>query len=135
MLPPRVLNRTERKIATPRVPPICRKKVAELVATPISVGGTELCTISRIGCRQLPRPRPSTSIDRLTQIIGVSAPQRDSRNSPTTVTAEPTTGNQRMWPVLEITWPETIEPLIMPITIGSISRPDSVGVAPCTICM
>ena len=40
-----------------------------------------------------------------------------------------------MWPVREMTWPAPIEPVIMPTTIGSISRPASVGEAPCTICM
>ena len=39
MLWPTVLNRTERNTATPSVPPICRKNVAEDVATLINAGG------------------------------------------------------------------------------------------------
>ncbi|GAB6983724.1 hypothetical protein JCM10369A_02480 [Nocardioides pyridinolyticus] len=132
---PTLPNGTERKTATPSVPPIWRENVAELVATPISPGGTALCTMSSSGCMQLPRPRPSTNIARLTKSWAVSAPHRDSRNSPTTITPDPTIGNNRTWPVREMTWPDPIDDAIMPTTIGSISSPDSVGVAPCTICM
>ena len=49
--------------------------------------------------------------------------------------AEPKIGKPRMRPVREITWPETIEALIMPKTMGSIRKPDCIGVASCTICM
>ena len=43
-------------MATPMVPPICRKNVADAVATPMSRGGTADCRISSSGCMQLPRP-------------------------------------------------------------------------------
>ena len=46
----RVLNRIDRKTATPSVPPICRKNVADDVATPMSRGETAFCTARIIGC-------------------------------------------------------------------------------------
>ena len=56
MLPPTLPNSTDRKIATPSVPPIWRKNVADDVATPMSRGGTADWRISSSGCMQLPRP-------------------------------------------------------------------------------
>ncbi len=52
----------------------------------------------------------------------------------TIISAVPTTGRNLYLPVLEVTWPETMEALIMPTTSGSICRPEVVGVAPFTIC-
>jgi hypothetical protein len=52
------LNSTERKIAVPSVPPICRKNVAELVATPMSCGGTAFWMASTSVCMLKPSPRP-----------------------------------------------------------------------------
>ena len=95
MLGPTVEKRIERKIATPRVPPIWRKKVAEAVATPISVGGTALWTVSSSGCMHEPSPSPRTNIETLTSGSGVSAVVKESRNRPTTITAEPMIGNSR----------------------------------------
>ena len=34
----------------------------------------------------------------------------------------------------EVSWPDTIDETMMPPTSGSIRKPDSIGVAPCTIC-
>ena len=56
MLSPTVLNRMDRKTATPSVPPICRKNVEDAVATPMSRGQTEFCMASISGCMVLPRP-------------------------------------------------------------------------------
>ena len=56
MLSPTLPNSTDKKIATPRVPPIWRKNVADDVATPMSRGGTDDCRISSSGCMQLPSP-------------------------------------------------------------------------------
>ena len=56
ILSPTVLNRIDRKTATPSVPPICRKNVDEAVATPMSRGATEFCTASISGCIVLPSP-------------------------------------------------------------------------------
>ena len=56
MLPPTLPNSMDRKTATPIVPPIWRKNVAEVVATPMSRGGTADCRISSSGCMQLPSP-------------------------------------------------------------------------------
>ncbi len=65
----------------------------------------------------------------------MSAVVNESSSSATTMTAEPTIGKSRTCPVREMTRPEPIEAVIMPTTIGSIRKPDSVGDAPCTICM
>ena len=65
----------------------------------------------------------------------MSAVVKESRNSPTTITAEPMIGKSRTWPVREMTRPELIEAAIIPATIGSIRMPAFVGLAPCTICM
>ena len=62
ILSPTVLNSTDRKIAVPAVPPICRKNVDEAVATPMSRGGTAFCTASTSVCMQPPRPRPKISM-------------------------------------------------------------------------
>ena len=48
--------------------------------------------------------------------------------------AVPETKNTLYFPVFEVTWPLTIEAIIIPATIGSINRPASVGFAPFTIC-
>ncbi len=60
--PPTRLNRIDKNTATPTVPPSCRKKVADAVATPISRGLTAFCTIRVSGCMQLPRPMPRMSM-------------------------------------------------------------------------
>ena len=135
MFPPTVLNRMDRNTATPRVPPIWRKNVAELVATPISDGGTALCMISSSGCMQLPSPTPSTSMKRSMTSSEVSAEVVESSSRAITRSAEPTRGKTRVRPVREMILPETMAPDIMPSTIGSISSPAMVGDAPCTICM
>ena len=46
---PAVPNRIDRNTAVPSVPPICRKNVAEAVATPMSRGATAFCTASMSG--------------------------------------------------------------------------------------
>ena len=51
-----------RKTAVPNVPPIDRKKVADAVATPIWVGGTEFWVASTSVCMQQPRPAPTRNI-------------------------------------------------------------------------
>ena len=58
MLGSRVLNRTVRKIATPAVPPIWRKNVADAVETPMSLRGPAFCTAMISVCMHWPRPRP-----------------------------------------------------------------------------
>ena len=135
MLSPRVLNSSERKTATPSVPPSWRKKVAELVATPISRGGTAFCTMIVRGCMHWPMPRPRNSIPTITQPRLVSALTRDSAIIETPASAEPMIGNIRILPVREVIWPTPMPAVIMPTTIGSIIRPALVGEAPCTICM
>ena len=58
--------RREAKIApnsaTPSEPPIERKKVAALVATPMSFGGAVFWTASTSTCMTRPIPMPTTSM-------------------------------------------------------------------------
>ncbi len=135
MLSPRVLNSSERKTATPRVPPSWRKKVAELVATPISLGGTAFCTMIVSGCMHWPMPSPRNSIPTIISSRLVSAPTKDSAIIEAPARAEPKIGKIRILPVREVIWPTPMPALIMPTTIGSIISPALVGEAPCTICM
>ena len=46
---------------TPSEPPICWKKLRELLATPMSCCGTLFCTISEVICMRKPMPTPSTT--------------------------------------------------------------------------
>lgn len=130
-----MLNSSERKIATPSVPPSWRKKVAELVATPISRGGTAFWTMIVSGCMHWPRPRPRNTIPPITHSRLVSAPTNDSATIDSPAMPEPMIGKIRMLPVREVICPVTMPALIMPSTIGSIIRPALVGEAPWTICM
>ena len=52
-----------RKTAVPNVPPIDRKKVADEVATPIWVAGTEFWVARISVCIQQPRPAPTRNIN------------------------------------------------------------------------
>ena len=92
ILPPTVENSTDRKTAVPSVPPICRKNVADDVATPMSCGGTAFCTASTSGCMTMPRPRPNTGMYRPITHSAVSAPMRVNSTAPTTISAAPTIG-------------------------------------------
>ena len=65
---------------------------------------------------------------------GVSAPTRENSTSATSISELPTIGKIRYRPVRAMTWPETIEPVMMPMTNGISSRPPLVGLAPFTIC-
>ena len=69
----RRLKRMERKTATPKVPPIWRKKVAEEVATPISRAGTEFWLDTIRVCISCPRPKPTITIPAETIHKGVAA--------------------------------------------------------------
>jgi hypothetical protein len=62
ILVPTTENRIDRNTATPSVPPICRKKVAEAVATPMSRAGTAFCTAMMSVCRQNPNPKPKRAM-------------------------------------------------------------------------
>ena len=62
MLAASVLNRTARAIAAPNVPPIERKNVTELVATPMSRGGSAFCTLMTSVCIDRPSPAPMTAM-------------------------------------------------------------------------
>jgi hypothetical protein len=62
MLPASEPNRTASETAAPKVPPIDRKKVTELVATPMSLGGMAFCTLITSVCMLRPSPRPMSSM-------------------------------------------------------------------------
>jgi hypothetical protein len=55
-------NSSDRKIAVPRVPPICRVKVADEVATPMSRGGTAFWIARVSGWKLKPRPIPKNTM-------------------------------------------------------------------------
>ena len=123
----RLLNRIDRKTATPSVPPICRKNVADAVPTPMSRGETAFWMASTSGCRQLPRPRPKMSITIMVCQMGVSAPTCANSSRPTSISEAPMIGKTRYLPVREMIWPDTIEPVMMPSVSGSSCRPACVG--------
>src|SRR5436190_18857664 len=50
------------KIATPNEPPICRKRIAPDVATPMKRYSTAFCTASTSTCITIPSPSPTTSM-------------------------------------------------------------------------
>ena len=102
MLSPSVLNSSERNTATPSVPPSWRKNVAELVATPISRGGTAFCTMIVSGCMHWPMPRPTNSIPNITQPRLVSAVTKESAIMAHPARAEPKIGKPRILPVREV---------------------------------
>ena len=91
-LPGSELNRIDRKIATPRVPPIWRKKVADEVPTPMSRGETAFWMASTSGCRLLPSPRPKISMTTPVCHSGVSAPTRLNRINPISISEVPMIG-------------------------------------------
>ena len=70
----------------------------------------------------------------MTQITGLSAVRKVSQKNPTTMSAVPAFGKMPYFPVRAISWPLTIEAIMRPRIIGSIRKPLSVGVAPCTSC-
>jgi hypothetical protein len=84
---------TDRNVAAPSVPPICRKNVTDDVATPISCGDTAFWAASVIGCMLKPSPTPKTSIAITVCHSGVSALTRLNMTSATTITKEPIIGN------------------------------------------
>ena len=62
-------------------------------------------------------------------------PTRDSRNSPTVMTAVPTTGKILYRPHRLTSWPVPIEVSSRPSIMGSSRSPDTVGEMPRTTCM
>ena len=79
----------------PSVPPIERKNVTELVATPISRGETAFCTAVIIGCMLPPRPRPISTMISMVCQSGVSAPIRANRPSAAAIRVLPMIGKIR----------------------------------------
>ncbi len=62
MLPASEPNSTASDRAAPNVPPIERKKVTELVATPMSFGGMAFCTLMTSVCIDSPSPTPMSTM-------------------------------------------------------------------------
>ncbi len=88
-------KRIERNTATPIVPPICRKKVAAAVETPISLGGNAFCTAMVSGCMRLPSPNPVQTMKIIVSHRGLSAFTKCSRNRPSVNMDAPMSGNIR----------------------------------------
>ncbi len=80
-------------------------------------------------------PTPSTKRYSDTSQKLVATPISDSRNSPTVITAVPTTGKILYRPHLLTSWPVPIEVSSSPAIIGSSLSPDAVGEVPRTTCM
>ena len=95
------------------------------------------CTISRIGCRQLPSPRPTTSMDMLIQAARSSTSQRErQRNSPCAITAgRRSRSSRRMRPVREMRrCPAPMLPRPYPVR-HHLAQPGLGRRGPWTICM
>ncbi len=87
-----VENSSDRNTAVPTVPPICRKNVADAVATPMSRGGIAFCTASTRGCMMPPSPQPVSTMISATCQYGVSMPIRESNPIPMIIRDTPSTG-------------------------------------------
>ena len=115
-------------IAVPRVPPIWRKKVAELVATPMSLASTAAWTAMVRVCMSWPRPRPTTNIAIARNQNGLSIVMNVSNRKPVAVVAVPDFGKMEYLPVRAMICPEPIEASIRPAISGRVAKPDCVGV-------
>ena len=83
----------EPNTAVPSEPPIPRISVTPDVAEPSTAYGTAFWTARISTCITSPSPRPSTSRYSDAVSVLVPTPRSESRNSPTAITAVPTTGN------------------------------------------
>ena len=92
------------------------------------------CTARISGCIARPNPTPMTTMGMNVCQMGVATPSRVNSAMPAAMTSVPATGNHLYRPNRLISCPDTIEVKMMPTIIGSISRPDAVGVSPLTIC-
>jgi len=99
ILLPTVLNRMDRNTAVPSVPPICRKKVADEVATPMSRAGTAFCTAMTSVCMQPPSPSPKMNIQMSVRHSGVSASIVFSSTRADAISSVPMTGKILYRPV------------------------------------
>jgi hypothetical protein len=83
---------TGRKTATPMVPPICRKKVVEDVATPMSREETALCMAGMIVRRFRSSPAPTRNIAMSMYSRVASADILHSISRPAASSTQPITG-------------------------------------------
>ncbi|MEG8033776.1 hypothetical protein QP157_00210 [Sphingomonas sp. LR61] len=86
------VNRTDSSTAVPMVPPICRKNVAALVATPMSRGDTEFCAARVSVCMSCPSPRPMPNMPSIRNQRGRSAVRNVRTVKPMAVNAVPVIG-------------------------------------------
>ncbi len=86
---------TESRMATPSVPPIWRKKVAELVATPIWVGFTDPWLAIVSVCMSWPRPSPMKNIAIIRNQSGLSTVTKVRMRKPMPVEKVPVIGKIR----------------------------------------
>ncbi len=77
-------------------------------------------------------PAPSTNMYSDSSRVLVPGPIRDSRYRPTPMTALPTIGKIRYWPVLLTTLPLKTEAISRPITMGRVRTPEIVAESPST---
>ncbi len=93
MLPASEPNSTASDSAAPNVPPMERKNVTELVATPMSRGGMAFCTLMTSVCIDRPRPAPISTMYDIVCGTGVSTVSVDMSIRAANIIAMPPTGN------------------------------------------
>ena len=135
MLAGMTVNSSDSSTAVPSVPPIWRKKVDALVATPMSRRPTEFWLAMVRVCISWPRPRPMSSMAPAMNQYEVSYVQEGEVEEP--ARQERRSDDReliRYRPVRAMIWPLAIEEIIRPRIIGSSWSPLSVGVDPSTSC-
>ena len=116
-------------MASPTEPPIWRKKVRLLVATPSFENGTAFWTMIVNTDRVGPIPRPAMNIHRNRNGYSVSARSCVMSVMPTAIDARPAMTIALYLPVLDTRAPATIEEPIRPMSIGKMRYPDAVAVS------
>ena len=83
-----------RNRATPTEPPSARNRFADPVATPMSRRSTAFWIATVRTCETIPKPTPKTTRNSEVVTRDVAVSIRDSRTSPTLISARPATGNR-----------------------------------------
>ncbi len=86
---------SDRNAATPMVPPIWRKNVADDVETPMSCGGSEFWMARVSGCIRLPSPKPNPNIASMIAQSGVSNRMNENANMQIVIRVVPMIGYGR----------------------------------------
>ncbi len=122
------------KSDTPNDPPMERKKVEALLATPRSFCSTLFCAISIVVCMRPPMPRPRTAMNRPVSQRVVLTSCIESSHMASAISAPPAIGKILYLPVFVIACPTKSETTMAAAIIGSSRRPELVAEAPWTVC-